>query len=257
MKHNHPIWRSAANATGATNGASAVGRESARVSPDGSLKKNFLPVITGLFVGVLILSNILASKMIQLGPFVFDGGTLLFPLSYIFGDVLTEVYGYRDSRKVIWTGFFMLILMAVNIWIIGALPHEESWTLQEDFNNILMLMPRIVLASIIGYFAGEYSNSVVLSRLKVKTKGKFLWMRTIGSTLVGEFLDSVLFVFIAFAGLYPTAVLVVMALSNYLFKTTIEVVFTPITYAVVGFVKKREGVDVYDVGVRYNPLPTD
>lgn len=226
-------------------------------TPVGSLKKDFLPVITGLFVGVLILSNILASKMVQLGPFVFDGGTLLFPLSYIFGDVLTEVYGYKESRKVIWTGLLMLVVMAVNIWIIGALPHEASWALQEDFNNILMMMPRIVLASIIAYFAGEYSNSVVLSRLKVKTGGKHLWMRTIGSTLVGEFLDSILFVAIAFAGLYPAKVLIVMAFSNYLFKTSIEVVFTPVTYAVVGFVKKHEKIDAFDYGVRYNPLPTD
>jgi len=120
-----------------------------------------------------------------------------------------------------------------------------------------MMMPRIVLASIIAYFAGEYSNSVVLSLLKVKTGGKYLWTRTIGSTVVGEFLDSVLFVAIAFTGLYPTGVLVVMALSNYLFKTVIEVAFTPITYAVIGFVKKREHTDVYDYNERYNPLPTD
>jgi uncharacterized integral membrane protein (TIGR00697 family) len=236
-------------------GGNSTGRGTAGSQPDGISKKDFLPVITGLFVGVLILSNILASKMVQIGPFVFDGGTLLFPLSYIFGDVLTEVYGYKNSRKVIWTGLAMLILMAVNIWIIGALPHEASWTLQEDFNNILMLMPRIVLASIIAYFAGEYSNSVILSFLKVKTGGKHLWTRTIGSTLVGEFLDSVLFVAIAFAGIYPNEVLVVMALSNYLFKTAIEVLFTPITYAVVGFFKKHERSDVYDYGEHYNPLP--
>jgi queuosine precursor transporter len=225
--------------------------------PNGTLKKNFLPVITGLFVGVLILSNILASKMVQLGHFVFDGGTLLFPLSYIFGDVLTEVYGYKASRKVIWTGFAMLIVMSLNIWLIGILPHEPNWTLQGAYDSILMPIPRIVLASIIAYFAGEYSNSVVLSRLKVLSKGRMLWARTIGSTVVGEFLDSALFVVIAFAGLYPNSVLVVMALSNYLFKTAIEVLFTPITYAVIGYVKRSEGVDAYDVGERYNPLPVD
>jgi len=236
---------------------SSTGREAAGLSQNGVPKKDFLPVITGLFVGVLILSNILASKMVQLGPFVFDGGTLLFPLSYIFGDVLTEVYGYKNSRKVIWTGLAMLALMAFNVWFIGLLPHEPNWALQEDYNNILMMMPRIVLASVIAYFAGEYSNSVVLSALKVKTAGKYLWMRTIGSTVVGEFLDSALFVVIAFAGIYPTGVLIVMALSNYLFKTAIEVAFTPITYAVVRFVKKRDNCDAYDVGERYNPLPTD
>ena len=167
-----------------------------------------LPIISSIFVGVLILSNILATKMVQLGPFVFDGGTLLFPISYIFGDVLTEVYGYKQSRKVIWTGFAMLILATLNIWIIGALPAEESWTLQSDFNNILLQMPRIAIASILGYFSGEYSNSVVLSKLKVHTKGKHLWMRTIGSTLVGELLDSVIFVAVAFAGIYDTSVLI-------------------------------------------------
>lgn len=218
-------------------------------------KKNFLPVISGLFVGVLVISNILASKMVQIGPFVFDGGTLIFPLSYIFGDVLTEVYGYRESRKVIWTGLAMLIIMAFNVYLIGFLPSEASWTFQEDFNNILLIMPRIVLASIIAYFAGEYSNSVILSKLKIRTKGKYLWFRTIGSTLIGQLLDSTLFVFIAFTGRYPLSILITMAASNYLFKTVIETAFTPLTYLVVGFVKKHEQIDTYDVGERYNPLP--
>jgi uncharacterized integral membrane protein (TIGR00697 family) len=215
----------------------------------------FLPVLSGLFTGVLVLSNILASKMVQLGPFVFDGGTLLFPLSYIFGDVLTEVYGYRQSRKVIWTGFAMLLVMTVNIWIVGLLPAESSWTLQGAYDSLLLLMPRIALASIIGYFAGEYSNSVVLSKLKIRTQGRYLWVRTIGSTLVGEGIDSFLFVGISFAGLYDPKVLVVMALSNYVFKTCIEVCFTPLTYLATGFIKKHEAIDVYDYGETYNPLP--
>ncbi|HNY17925.1 MAG TPA: queuosine precursor transporter [Treponemataceae bacterium] len=242
-------------ASGAPEGA-AISR-SHRLEETASAGSRFLPVITGLFVGILILSNILASKMVHIGPAVFDGGTLLFPLSYIFGDVLTEVYGYKASRKVIWTGFTMLILMAFNVWLIGALPADSSWQLQSDFDNILMQMPRIVLASIVAYFAGEWSNSVVLSRMKVLTQGKRLWMRTIGSTLVGELLDSVLFVAIGFTGLYPPEVLVIMAFSNYLFKTAIEAAFTPITYAVIGYVKGREGIDVYDYGERYNPLPAD
>ena len=214
-----------------------------------------LPIFSGLFVGVLILSNILASKMTALGPFVFDGGTLLFPLSYIFGDVLTEVYGYKQSRKVIWTGFVMLVIMALFIWIIGALPAEESWTLQESFDSILLQMPRISLASIAGYFLGEYSNSVTLSALKKKMGGKHLWVRTISSTLAGEAIDSFVFVAIAFAGLYPTSVLVHMALSNYVFKTLIEAAFTPLTYLVVNRAKKIERVDAYDWGETYNPLP--
>ena len=219
-------------------------------------KGRLLTIITGFFVGVLILSNILAAKMIRLGPFVFDGGTLLFPLSYIFGDVLTEVYGYKESRKVIWTGLGMLVVMSFNIWLIGILPAEPSWTFQSDFQNILAVVPRIALASVLGYFAGEYSNSVVLSRMKILTKGRYLWMRTIGSTLVGEFFDTMLFVTIAFLGSYPLGVLIAMILSNYLFKTVIEALFTPVTYAVIGFVKRTEAIDVYDFGEKYNPLLT-
>lgn len=215
----------------------------------------FLPVITGLFVGVLLLSNILASKMIQIGSAVFDGGTLLFPLSYIFGDILTEVYGYKQSRKVIWTGLVMLLLMAFNIWFIGLLPSEGSWVLQGAYQAILMQMPRIVAASIIAYFAGEYANAVVLSRMKLAFQGRHLWARTIGSTLVGQFADTALFVAIAFAGLYPTSVLIIMAVSNYLFKIAIEVVFTPLTYQAVHFFKKTEGIDTFDYGETYNPLP--
>jgi len=218
-------------------------------------KKHFLPVISGFFIGVLVLSNILAVKMVKIGPFVFDGGTLLFPFSYIFGDVLTEVYGYRDMRKVIWTGFVVLIFMVCNIRLISILPAEGSWTLQNDFNNILLQMPRISVGSICGYFIGSYSNSVVLSKMKVLTGGKYLWIRTIGSTLVGELLDSIVFVAIAFSGLYAPSVLIVMTFSNYLFKTVIEVVCTPFTYMVVNFFKKHEHTDTFDYDVRYNPLP--
>ncbi len=218
-------------------------------------KTRLLPVITGLFVGVLILSNILAAKIVRLGPFVFDGGTLLFPLSYIFGDLLTEVYGYKESRKVIWTGLAALVLMSLNIWIIGALPADPSWALQKAYDDILSMLPRIALASVIGYFAGEYSNSVVLSRMKIFTKGRWLWARTIGSTLVGELADTLLFVTIAFAGTYPGPVLIAMILSNYLFKCGIEAAFTPLTYRVIALVKRSEGTDAYDYGERYNPLP--
>ena len=213
-----------------------------------------LPCISGLFVGVLLLSNILSSKMISVWEFSFDGGTLLFPLSYIFGDVLTEVYGYKASRRVIWTGFVMLLIMSINIYVISILPSHAEWTMQKDFDNILLQMPRLAIASLIGYFVGEYTNSVVLSKMKVITEGKYLWMRTIGSTLVGEGLDSILFVLIAFTGLYSTGVLFNIMLSNYLFKTLIEVIFTPITYKVISFVKRKENLDTYDYNVKYNPL---
>lgn len=214
-----------------------------------------LAVITGLFVGILMLSNILAVKMVQIGPFIFDGGTLLFPLSYIFGDILTEVYGYKATRKVIWTGFVMLVIMALNIVVIGILPAEPTWTFQEAYDLILTPIPRIIVASIIAYFIGEYVNAVVLSKMKIWTKGKMLWTRTIGSTLVGQFLDSFVFVFIAFAGIYNMKILLIMAFSNYVFKTSIEVFFTPVTYKAVSYVKKIENIDIYDYEETYNPLP--
>jgi uncharacterized integral membrane protein (TIGR00697 family) len=145
--------------------------------------------------------------------------------------------------------------MAANIWLVGLLPAEASWGMQGAYDALLLQVPRIVVASILGYFVGEYSNSVVLSVMKVFTKGRYLWTRTIASTLVGELLDSVLFVAIAFAGLYPAGVLVTMIFSNYAFKTLIEVAFTPLTYRVVRFVKKAESADAYDFHEKYNPLP--
>ncbi|MBO5236171.1 MAG: queuosine precursor transporter [Spirochaetaceae bacterium] len=214
-----------------------------------------LPVYSGLFTSILILSNILAAKIVQIGPFVFDGGTLLFPLSYIFGDVLTEVYGYRQSRKVIWTGFISLIIMVVAIWSVSILPAEGSWLLQRAFDSILLQMPRIALASIIGYFVGEYSNAVILSVLKKKTLGNHLLLRTMVSTLVGQLLDSGLFVIIAFWRIYSTETIITMLFSNYVFKCAIEFLFTPITYFVIKITKKFEGCEVFDYDEKYNPLP--
>lgn len=158
---------------------------------------------------------------------------------------------------MIWTGFAVLILMTANTWLIGVLPAEESWTFQTAYETILMQMPRIVLASIIAYFLGEYVNSVVLSKMKILTRGRFLWIRTISSTLAGQIFDTAIFVFIAFAGLYPGKILLIMAVSNYLFKTGIEAACTPFTYAAVHFLKTREECDIYDYGVRYNPFPGD
>lgn len=203
-------------------------------------KKNFLPVISGLFVGILVLSNILAVKMIHLSVFVFDGGTLLFPFSYILGDILAEVYGHKTAKKIIWTGFFMLLFTSVNIYIVSILPAEQEWQLQKAFDDILLQMPRITAGSLAGYLLGATSNSYILSEIKKITKEKHLWMRTIGSTLVGELIDSAVFVAIAFTGIYRISVLITMAFSNYLFKTAIEVIFTPLTYKVIAFVKRNE-----------------
>jgi hypothetical protein len=154
-----------------------------------------------LFVAILIISNVASTKILKVSFFSFDGGTILFPLSYIFGDILTEVYGYARARKVIWMGFFCAALTALIFFIVQVLPPTRGWENQESYEKILGLTPRIVVASLIAYFTGEFSNSFTLAKMKILTKGRWLWTRTIGSTLVGEFVDTVLFVAIAFLGL--------------------------------------------------------
>jgi uncharacterized integral membrane protein (TIGR00697 family) len=216
----------------------------------------YLDVITALFVAVLLISNTVSVKLVRFWAFTFDGGTILFPLSYIFGDILTEVYGFSRSRKVIWLGFACTLLMANVYILVGRIPAAQDWPFQQDYVNILGLVPRIVIASLIAYFAGEFSNSYVLARMKVWTHGRWLWTRTIGSTIVGEFVDTLLFVSIAFLGAtgFPTSVLVAVLVSNYIFKVGVEVVFTPLTYAIVGFLKRREREDFYDYHTDFNPF---
>jgi len=214
----------------------------------------YLNAITAFFVAVLLISNVASSKMVQFGPFAFDGGTLLFPLSYIFGDILTEVYGYKRSRSVIWLGFGAALLMSVTFIVVGKLPPAGDWPNQAAYDAILGLTPRIVLASLVAYFAGEFSNSYILAKMKIWTKGRHLWARTIGSTVVGELLDSAIFVTVAFLGTMSNALLVTVIVSNYIFKTLVEVVFTPVTYRVVAFLKKSEHEDYYDRHTDFNPF---
>ena len=214
----------------------------------------YLGTISVLFVSVLLISNIASTKIVDFGIFTFDAGTLLFPLSYIFGDILTEVYGYKRSRKVIWLGFFMALLMSLVFIIVGKLPASPDWPNQEAYNAILGMTPRIVFASLIAYALGSFSNAFVLAKMKIWTNGKKLWARTIGSTLVGELVDSSLFILIAFAGLLPSSLLVTLIISNYVFKTLVEVILTPVTYRVVKFLKEREGEDYYDKDTNFNPL---
>ena len=154
----------------------------------------YLGSISVFFVSVLLISNVASTKIVDFGWFTFDGGTLLFPLSYIFGDILTEVYGYKSSRKVIWLGFFMALLMSLVFIVVGKLPSAPDWNNQSAYDLILGLTPRIVIASLIAYACGEFSNSYILAKMKIWTKGKMLWARTIGSTVVGEFVDSILFI---------------------------------------------------------------
>ena len=232
----------------------------------------YFDLIMALFVTVLLVSNIASSaKIVDWGVSVlglrlsFDAGTLLFPISYIFGDVLTEVYGYRRSRRVIWAGFGAAALMSVMLWLIRRLPGEATWqgyAGDAAYDAILggVSSGGIILASLAAYFVGEFSNSYVLAKMKVLTRGRWLWTRTIGSTLVGEGVDSIVFVVIASAfGVFPWSIALSLIVANYAFKVFIEVIMTPVTYRLVAFLKRTENEDYYDVGTNFNPfrLETD
>jgi uncharacterized integral membrane protein (TIGR00697 family) len=227
----------------------------------------YLDLVMALFVTVLIVSNIASSaKIVDWGAnlfgvrLAFDAGTLLFPISYVFGDVLTEVYGYRRSRRVIWTGFGCLLLSSLVFGVVRRLPGEASWQQyagQGAYDAILggMSSGGIVLASLIAYLAGEFTNSFTLAKMKLATKGRWLWTRTIGSTLVGEFFDTAIFILIAtVAGVFPWSLFASLMLTNYIFKVGIEALMTPVTYAVVSGLKRQEGVDTYDTHTNFNPF---
>ncbi len=213
-----------------------------------------ITLIAVAFVAVLMISNIASTKILNLWFFTFDGGTILFPLSYIFGDVMTEVYGYRQSRKIIWMGFGAIFLMAAVIMIVGRLPSATNRPYQQDYQHILWLTPRIVLASLIAYFAWEFSNSYILAKIKFWMKGKKLRVRTIWSTLVGELFDTVIFIMIAFSGVFSTDMVIAIMVSNYIFKVGVEVLFTPLTYVIIHKLKKIEHEDYYDYDTNFNPL---
>lgn len=221
------------------------------------MNKSFkhLDTITALFVTVLLISNVASTKIVAFGPLTFDGGTILFPLSYIFGDILTEVYGYARSRKVIWIGFVAALLMSLTFILVGALPSAADWANQDAYDKILGLTPRIVIASLIAYFAGEFSNSFTLAKLKVQTNGQRLWLRTISSTLIGQVVDTALFILIAFTGVVPNSLIWTLIVSNYLFKCGIEILFTPVTYWLTGWLKQQEHEDFYDRDTNFNPFP--
>jgi uncharacterized integral membrane protein (TIGR00697 family) len=214
----------------------------------------YLDIITGLFVAILLISNVSATKIFNIGSLAFDGGALLFPLSYIFCDILTEVYGYRASRRIIWTGFAASILMTVTFYLVYLLPPNTEWPHQEAFGNILLSTRRIVFASVIAYLVGEFLNAIILAKMKIATKGRWLWTRTIGSTLVGQAADTVIFVLIAFGGIFSWELILNIIIVGYVFKCSVEILFTPITYAVVGWLKKSEGVDHYDIDTNFSPI---
>lgn len=209
-----------------------------------------LDVVAVVFVTSLLVSNLAAQKLFQFGPVVFTAGILVFPISYIFGDVLTEVYGFNRARRVIYAGLLANLFMAVVLWLAIHLPPASGWELQEAFSAVYSLVPRVVIGSIVGYLGGELSNSFVLSRLKVKTRGRFLWLRTISSTVVGQLVDTSLFVTVAFAGVFSTHLLIGAIVSGWVFKVVYEAVATPLTYLVVGKLKRLEGIEHFDTKER-------
>ncbi len=211
-------------------------------------------VISSLFVTCLITANIIAVKLILLFGFLVPAGVLVFPLSYLFGDVLTEVYGYGAARNVIWLGFLCNLLAVIAIILGGLATPAPIWHQQDAYNSILGFTPRLLLASFIAYLMGEFVNSFILARLKIATQGRWLWMRTIGSTLIGEGLDTLIFISVAFWGIIPPSLLFSAILTQWVFKVLYEVIATPFTYLVVGFLKRRENLDTYDYRTDFNPL---
>ena len=211
-------------------------------------------LVASIFITCLITSNIIAVKLVSIFGLLLPAAILVFPISYIFGDVLTEVYGYRQARRVIWLGFFCNLITVVAIWLGQILPAASFWDGQAAYERILGYTPRLLGASFLAYLVGEFAHSYVLARMKIATKGRWLWTRTIGSTLVGQGLDSIAFMTLAFAGTIPLSGLGVAIVVQWLSKSIYEAIATPLTYGVVTFLKKREGLDVFDYGTRFNPL---
>lgn len=227
----------------------------------------YFDLIMTIFVTVLVVSNIASSaKIVDWGvgilgiPLAFDAGTILFPIGYIFGDILTEVYGYKQSRRAIWAGFACLALSSLIFWIVGHMPGEATWqTYAGDaaYRAILggMSSGGIVLASLAGYWTGEFTNSFILAKMKVVTNGRWLWARTIGSTVFGQLVDTVVFVLVASVfGVFPWSLFLTLILTNYLFKCGVEILMTPVTYLVIGALKRAENEDYYDRDTNFNPF---
>jgi uncharacterized integral membrane protein (TIGR00697 family) len=220
---------------------------------DSSFSPLFL-FLFALFLTCLLVSNVIAGRLISVFGIVLPSAVILFPITYILGDVFTEVYGFRKTRIVIWGGFAANLLISLVFLAALALPVPGFFKDQAAYATVLGMTPRIVAASLVAYWAGEFANSITLSLLKRATRGKYLWTRTISSTVLGQGLDTALFIGIGFAGLVPAGVLLQMMLAQYLFKVGYEVVLTPLTYIVVGAAKKKEGIDTFDTGTAYNPF---
>jgi len=225
----------------------------------------YFDLVMAAFVTILLLSNVIGAGKVAtvdlpgIGDWPFGAGILFFPVSYVIGDVLTEVYGFGHARRCIWTGFVALLFMAFMSWIVVALPPAPDWKGQKAYEAVFGQVPRIVFASMAAFWAGEFANSVVLAKMKVWTNGRYLWTRTIGSTVVGQGVDSLIFYPLAFWGAagWTNDLVLKVLVTQWVLKVAWEVLLTPATYAVVGFLKRREGIDVYDVGTEFTPFGMD
>jgi len=232
-----------------------------RIQPKGY---RWFPFVMAIFITTLIISNIIAVKVINIAGLYLPAAVILFPLAYIFGDILTEVYGYARARQVIWTGFLCNLLAVIVIWIAGRLPPAPFWSAgqfitpdlaEQAYQAILGFTPRLLLASFIAYLIGEFLNSYVMAKLKIKTAGRLLWVRTIASTIVGEGADSAVFITIAFFGIFQTSELARAIISQWFFKVTYEALATPLTYLIVNTLKRLESEDFFDRDTDFNPIP--
>ena len=211
-----------------------------------------LVIIIAVFITCLITANVIAVKVISFGSFILPAAVFVFPISYIFGDILTEVYGYRVARRVIWLGFACNLIFVFFAWIGQILPSAPFWEGQDAYKSILGYTPRLLAASFAGYLVGEFVNSFVLARMKILTKGRWLWSRTIGSTILGEGLDTAIFITVAYIATPVFAP--VLIFNHWITKVGIEVIFTPVTYIIVNWLKRKEGIDTFDHRTRYNPF---
>ena len=215
----------------------------------------YFDYVMAAFVAILLLSNLIgAAKLATVQGFTFGAGILFFPLSYVIGDVLTEVYGYANARRCVWMGFGAMIFMAFMSYVVVAMPPAEGWNGQAAYESVFGSTWRIVAASVLAFWAGEFVNSFVLAKMKIVTKGKHLWARTIGSTVFGQGVDSLIFYPVAFLGIWTTDQVATVMVTNWLLKVLWEAALTPVTYVVVGWFKAREGVDVYDTGIDFSPF---
>ena len=217
----------------------------------------YLDALTTTFVVILLVSNLVAQKVVRIGPVSTSGAMLLFPITYIFGDIFTEIYGYAASRRAIWLGFFGTALLYAVSAIVIALPSDPQFHNQQAFITVFGILPRILIASLIAFWAGEFANSYTLAKLKLITKGRWLWTRTVGSTVVGQAVDTTLVVVITFAGTFTPGKLFQIIWQGYLLKVAYEVLATPLTYLVVNWLKRAEHVDTFDTHTQFNPFRFD